>query len=164
VSEYVPLTIREIPTGTQVFDWIIPEEWNVRNAYIKDSAGRRVVEFKKNNLHLVSYSMPVRETLSLEELKAHLGSLIERRITEALEPEKYEVVIDSTLEEGSLTYGEYLLPGKSKEEVIFLPTPAIPHCVTTIYRVSLCSPIWRDTLPSVRRCVTLIDSSLHRRP
>lgn len=139
VSEYVPLTLREIPTGTRAFDWTVPKEWNVRDAYVKDSADRRVVDFKKNNLHLVSYSVPVRKTLSLDELKAHLhclpeqpgwipyrtayysedwGFCLSHDAMQTLEPGTYEVLIDSRLEEGSLTYGEYLLPGRSKDEVI----------------------------------------------
>jgi aminopeptidase-like protein len=135
----IPLELREVPTGTQVFDWSVPKEWNIRDAYIKDSAGRRVVDFQANNLHVVSYSVPVRETLTLEQLREHLFTLPDRpdwipyrtsyynetwgfclteRQLSGLRDESYEVCIDSTLAPGHLTYGECFLPGESSDEVL----------------------------------------------
>jgi aminopeptidase-like protein len=139
VSRYLPLEIHEVPTGTPVFDWTVPKEWNIRDAYVKDDTGNRVIDFRKSNLHVVGYSIPVRATLSLAELKEHLFSLPEHpdwipyRTTyyretwgfclshhELLEMKdiRYEVCIDSTLGPGHLTYGEYCLPGKEENEVL----------------------------------------------
>jgi aminopeptidase-like protein len=69
VGGHIPLEVHEVPTGKQVFDWTIPKEWNIKDAYIKNSRGDRVVDFRQSNLHVVSYSMPVRTKMSLEELK-----------------------------------------------------------------------------------------------
>jgi aminopeptidase-like protein len=139
LGEFFPLTTHEVATGTEVFDWTVPKEWNIRDAYIKDSSERRVVDFRQNNLHVVNYSMPVSARMSLSELKPHLHSLPERpnwipyrttyyadswgfclsqRQLESLSEGEYEVVIDSTLEHGSLTYGECVLPGQIDEEFL----------------------------------------------
>jgi aminopeptidase-like protein len=140
LKDIVPeLTVHEVPTGTQAFDWIVPNEWNIRDAYILDEAGNKVVNFKKNNLHVVSYSTPVDEELSLDELQAHLHSIPERpdaipyvtsyyderwgfcladNIRKSLKPGTYRAVIDSTLAPGSLTYGEIVLPGREDNEVL----------------------------------------------
>jgi aminopeptidase-like protein len=139
VAEHVPLSITEVPTGTPVFDWEVPKEWNVRDAFICDPKGQRIVDFRRHNLHLVSYSAPVRATLDLEELKPHLHSLPDRpdwipyrtsywketwgfclphRQLLGLTPGRYEVCVDTTLAEGSLTYAECLVEGGSTEEVL----------------------------------------------
>jgi len=135
----IPLELREVPTGTQVFDWAVPKEWNVREAYVKNSRDQRVIDFQKSNLHIVNYSMPVNRRMSLAELKGHLFTLPEhpdwvpyrtsyykeswgfcltQRELEALKDEEYEVFIDSSLEAGHLTYGECFLPGESGDEVL----------------------------------------------
>ena len=139
IQDRIPLQISEVPTGTSVFDWTVPKEWNIRDAYIKDSRGQRVVDFQRHNLHIVNYSVPVRATLSLSELQSHLHTLSEypdwipyrtsyyqenwgfclsHKQMLALENGDYEVCIDSSLEEGNLTYGECYLPGRSSEEVL----------------------------------------------
>jgi aminopeptidase-like protein len=139
LGEYVPLTILEVPTGTPVFDWEVPREWNIRDAYIQDASGRRVVDFNNSSLHVVSYSTPVRATLSLEELKPHLHTLpdhpswipyrtsywkeywgfcLAHQVLLQMQDTRYEVCIDSTLQDGHLTYAEYLVPGESEEEVL----------------------------------------------
>jgi aminopeptidase-like protein len=140
VSEVVPLEVTEVPSGTPIFDWTVPREWNVADARIADSSGRRVVDFRSSNLHLLGYSRPVRETLTGAELDEHLHSLpehpdwvpyrtaywadtwgfcvSERQRAEIRPDERYEVVIDATLKDGHLTYGEALLPGESDEEVL----------------------------------------------
>jgi aminopeptidase-like protein len=139
IGKRIPLQVSEVPTGTPVFDWTVPKEWNIRDAYIKDGQGRRVVDFQKNNLHVVSYSTPVHAMLSLEELRPHLHSLkdypdrIPYRTTyyredwgfcvahnelKMLEMGQYEVCIDSSLCDGSLSYGECLLPGRMGEEIL----------------------------------------------
>jgi len=135
----IPLEVREVPTGTQVFDWTVPREWNVRDAYVKNSRGERVIDFQKSNLHLVNYSVPVNRRLPLSELREHLFTLPEHRDwipyrtsyykenwgfclshhqMEALRDEEYEVFIDSSLESGHLTYAECFLPGETQEEVL----------------------------------------------
>ena len=139
VQGHVPLEIHEVPTGTQVFDWTVPREWNIKDAYIKNSRGARVVDFRQSNLHVISYSAPVRRRMRLQELQEHLFTLPDRpdwipyrtsyynenwgfclahRQFEALEDEEYEVCIEASLTEGYLTYGEYLLPGRTAEEVL----------------------------------------------
>ncbi len=139
VGEVVPLNITEVPSGTAVFDWVVPPEWNIRAAWLTDPTGRRVVDFDRSNLHVLNYSVPVRRTLSLEELRPHLHSLPEHPswvpyrtsyynedwgfcladdVLRALPPGDYEAVIDSSLQPGSLTYGECVLPGSSTDEVL----------------------------------------------
>jgi aminopeptidase-like protein len=142
LREHVPVTTHEVPTGTQALDWVVPREWNIRDAYILDEKGSRIVDFRENNLHVVGYSVPVDATVSLAELQVHLHSLEElphavpyvtsyyqeqwgfclphdQRIQLAEGP--YRVVIDSQLTPGSLTYGELIIPGECEQE-IFLST------------------------------------------
>jgi aminopeptidase-like protein len=140
VSEYVPLELTEVPTGTPIFDWMAPPEWNVRDAWIADSEGLRVVDYRASNLHVLGYSIPIRTTMRGADLEEHLHSLPERpelipyrtaywaetwgfcvteRQRDAIAPnELYEVVIDASLEAGSLTFGEAVLPGDVREEVL----------------------------------------------
>ena len=140
IKDLLPdLQLHEVPSGTKAFDWTVPKEWNVKDAYIIDPDGDKVVDFQKNNLHLVGYSVPVRKTISLEELQEHLYSLPEQSsavpyvtsyysprwgfcITHErrknLKPGNYHVFIDSTLTDGSLTYGELILPGLSDKEIL----------------------------------------------
>jgi aminopeptidase-like protein len=139
IGAHIPLEIHEVPTGTPVFDWTIPREWNIRDAYIKNERGEKIVDFRKSNLHVVSYSTPVRARMGLDELKKHLHTLpqqpdlipyrtsyyteawgfcLPHRQLESLGDGTYEVVIDSTLEPGSLTYGEHLHRGETDEEVL----------------------------------------------
>src|SRR5271165_715057 len=135
----VPLVLHEVPTGTEVFDWTVPKEWNIRDAYIKNEAGERVVDFQQCNLHVLNYSVPVRRKMSRTELKPHLftlpetpdwipyrtsyyretwGFCLSHRQLQELEDREYEVCIDSTLEPGHLTYGEYRIQGASDDEVL----------------------------------------------
>ncbi len=139
VQQLVPLEIIEVPSGTAVFDWTVPNEWNIREAYIKGPDGEKVVDFGEHNLHLVGYSVPVRQKMPLDELEEHLHSLPEQpelipyRTSyykeiwgfclrhdqrTRLEDGEYEVVIDSSLEPGHLTYGELVLPGECEEEIL----------------------------------------------
>ena len=139
VAEQIPLELHEVPSGTQVLDWTVPDEWNIREAHIATTDGRRIVDFGESNLHVVSYSEPVRAEMTLEDLRPHLhvhperpdwipyrtsyytrdwGFCLRRNQIEALEDVTYEVVIDSTLAPGSLTYGECFLPGRSEDEIV----------------------------------------------
>ena len=139
IAEHIPLQIREVSTGTEVFDWTVPKEWNIRDAYIKNLAGERIVDFRKSNLHVVSYSVPIRTRLPLSELKTHLftlpdhpdwipyrtsyyqetwGFCLRHQDLLRMKDEQYEVCIDSSLDAGNLTYGEYHLPGDEESEVL----------------------------------------------
>jgi aminopeptidase-like protein len=139
IGERIPLTVHEVPTGTRVFDWTIPKEWSIRDAYIKDADGNRVVDFQRHNLHVVNYSTPISSKFSLEELRPHLHTLPEHpdwipyRTTYykqdwgfclshsqllALKECTYDVCIDTSLEDGSLVYGESLIQGKSDTEIL----------------------------------------------
>jgi aminopeptidase-like protein len=139
LGKHVPLEVREVPTGTPVLDWTVPKEWNIRDAWIADGAGHRVVDFRASNLHVVSYSVPVRARMRLGELLPHLytlpdqpdrvpyrtsyyeetwGFCLTQRQLDALPDGEYDVCIDSTLEPGALTYGELVLRGESDEEIL----------------------------------------------
>lgn len=139
LGRHIPIRVHEIASGTQVFDWTVPREWNIRDAYIKNSSGRRIVDFRNSNLHVVSYSIPVHTTLSLDELKEHIFTLPDQpdlipyrtsyyadfwgfcmahnHLLE-LTGGDYEVVIDTTFKNGSLTFGEYLHRGDIEDEVL----------------------------------------------
>ena len=146
IARRLDLEVHEVPSGTQVFDWTIPREWSIRDAFIKNSAGERIIDFRKCNLHVLNYSQPVHGQLPLEELKKHVftlpdqpdaipyrtsyyaeswGFCMAHRALAALPDDIYEVMIDASLEDGSLTYGEYLHRGETEEE--FLLSAHICH-------------------------------------
>jgi len=139
IGELLPLDVHEVPSGTPVLDWTVPPEWNVREAWIRGPDGRRVVDFADSALHLVGYSVPVRGTFPLAELRPHLHTLpdhpdwvpyrtsyyreawgfcMPHRVLEALPDGEYEVCIDATLAPGHLTYGECVIRGESRDEVL----------------------------------------------
>lgn len=139
LERHAPLQRTEVPTGTPVFDWEVPREWNIRDAYVADAAGRRVVDFRANCLHVLGYSVPVRQRMTLAELRPHLFTLPDRpdaipyrtsywaekwgfclsqRQLDALPDGEYEVVIDSTLEPGALTYAESRVSGSGEGEFL----------------------------------------------
>ncbi len=139
IQQHIPLTLQEVPTGTQVFDWTVPKEWNIRDAYIKNAQGEKIVDFQQSNLHVVNYSVPIQQKMSLTELKTHLftlpvrpdwvpyrtsyyqenwGFCLSHQQFLTLQDEEYEVYIDSSLEPGHLTYGEYYIPGETTDEVL----------------------------------------------
>jgi aminopeptidase-like protein len=140
IQKTVPVALHEVPSGTQVFDWTVPKEWNIRDAYIKNEAGERVLDFQRCNLHVLNYSLPVRRKMSLAELRPHLftlpetpewipyrtsyyretwGFCLSKKQLDRIEEGQYEVCIDSTLEPGHLTYGEYRIQGATDDEVLF---------------------------------------------
>ncbi|HJU03393.1 MAG TPA: DUF4910 domain-containing protein [Actinomycetes bacterium] len=139
IGKRVALERHEVATGTPVFDWTVPREWNVTGAWVAGPDGRRVVDLADSSLHLVSYSTPVRARMTLEELRPHLHTLPEypdwvpyrtsyyreawgfclsHRDYMALEDGEYEVCVDSSLTDGHLSYGELVVPGRSAEEVL----------------------------------------------
>ena len=139
LAETVAIEVHEIPSGTAAFDWTVPAEWNIRDAYVADENGRRVIDFRENNLHVLGYSVGFEGALSLEELKPHLFSLpdqpdaipyltsyyeprwgfcLPHRKLEAMAPGTYHVKIDSTHEPGSMSYAELVLPGETDREVL----------------------------------------------
>ncbi len=140
LQQLIPLEIHEVPSGTPVFDWTVPKEWNVRDAYVKNARGEKVIDFHASNLHLLNYSTPLHQTMPLPQLKEHLFTLPEHpdwipyrtsyytenwgfclsdTVLQTLEDGEYEVYIDTSLEDGHLTYGEYYLPGETDDEVLF---------------------------------------------
>lgn len=139
VQENLPLTLHEVPSGTKVFDWIVPPEWNLRSATLRNAAGEAVLDASRHSLHVMSYSVPVRCVLTRAELKEHVftlpdqpdripyrtsyyneawGLCMTHRQWESLPDGNYEVRIDADLAPGHLTYGECVLPGRSSEEVL----------------------------------------------
>ena len=165
-SRIAPTELRwtEVPTGTAVLDWEVPDEWNLNEAYIEDVDGKRVVDSSTSNLHVMSYSEPVDVTISLEDLDTHLYSIPDRPnaipyrtsyysrrwgfcLSDAqrrsLRPGDYRAVVDATLQPGSLTYGEVVLPGSSDREILL---------VAHVCHPSLCN----DNLAGVAVAVELI--------
>lgn len=139
IRGHIPIVTHEVPTGTRVFDWIVPKEWNISDAWIKDDRGVKIVDFKNCNLHIVNYSIPVQARITLSELKKHLhylpespdlipyrtsyyketwGFCLTYNQAQSLRASQYDVYIDSSLEDGHLVYGEYCLEGETEEEVL----------------------------------------------
>ena len=139
ISELIPLDIHEVPSGSSVFDWTVPKEWNINDAYIKSPTGKKIIDFKKSNLHILSYSTPIHKKILLDELKDHIftqpdrpkdipyrtsyysekwGFCMNHEQFLKLKDGEYEVLIDSELKSGSLTYGEFYCKGKSDKEIL----------------------------------------------
>src|SRR5262245_20632597 len=139
LGKRIPLEIHNVPSGTQVFDWAVPKEWNINDAYVKNSRGQRVIDFHSSNLHVLNYSVPIKKRMSLAELRPHLFTLPEypdwipyrtsyyneswgfcltHNQLGLLPDDEYEVCVDSSLEDGFLTYGECVVPGASPDEVL----------------------------------------------
>jgi aminopeptidase-like protein len=141
LKEIVPdIQTHEVPSGTEVFDWTVPQEWNIYDAYIETLDGRRVIDFKECNLHILGYSTPIDKIIGREELLEHIytqpeqpdwipyvtsyykerwGFCMSENQKQAMKDEQYHVVIKSTLAPGSLTYGDLIIPGKTEEEILF---------------------------------------------
>jgi aminopeptidase-like protein len=170
VAERIPLEVTEVPSGTKAFEWEVPREWNIRQAWIKDASGRRVVDFADHNLHILNYSVPVHTRLSLEELRPHLHALpdhpdwipyrtsyyrddwgfcLTQRQLDALRPGEYEVFVDSTLEPGSLTYAECIIQGERPEEVLIFTHACHPSlCNDNLTGIALATELARSLAAS----------------
>ncbi len=139
IRRRIPLETHEVPTGTKVFDWAVPQEWNIKDAYIKNPKGEKIVDLKNSSLHVVGYSRPIHRVVRRNELKEHVFTIPERpewipyrtayfrddwgfcishRQMMALEDGEYEVFIDSAVDDGFLTYGELLISGRTSDEVL----------------------------------------------
>lgn len=139
IQGFIPLEIHEVVSGTEVFDWTIPKEWNINNAWIKNEDGVKIIDFNDSNLHVLNYSIPVNKKVGLDELKNHVytlpdqpdlipyrtsyynekwGFCITQNQLDSMNDEGYYVCIESTLQDGSLSYGELLIEGESQEEVL----------------------------------------------
>lgn len=141
LQEVLPeINVYEVPSGTQVFDWTVPKEWNIRDAWIKNSKGEKILDFHDTNLHVIGYSLPVNRVVSREELlpliytqadqpdvipyvtsyyKERYGFCMTQNQKDNLPEDNYHIYIDSDLKDGSLTYGEFILPGETEQEVLF---------------------------------------------
>jgi aminopeptidase-like protein len=173
LSRHVPMEVHEVPSGTPVLDWTVPREWNIRDAWIADASGTRVVDFRASNLHVVGYSVPVRARMTLRELRPHLHTLpdqpdvipyrtayyddtwgfcLTQRQLDALRGGTYEVCIDSTLAPGSLTYGEVLLPGEREDEILVATHVCHPSlCDDNLTGIAVATFLAREMAAGPRR-------------
>jgi aminopeptidase-like protein len=173
LGNHIPLTVHEVPSGTPVLDWTVPKEWNISDAWIKNASGERIVDFRRSNLHVLNYSVPVRRTVSLAELKAHCFSLpdhqdwvpyrtsyyaeawgfcLPHRQLAALSEGDYEVCIDSVLAPGHLSYGELYLPGDTEEEILVSTHSCHPSlCNDNLSGIAVATFLARELQPRRHR-------------
>jgi aminopeptidase-like protein len=161
VKKHIPVEMQEIPSGTKVFDWVVPKEWNIRGGYIRNGKGEKIVDFEDSNLHVLSYSTPVRKRVSLDELKQHVFTSEEhpdwipyrtsyyqenwgfcmthsRYLT--LEDGDYEVSIEASLEDGYMTLGELVIRGETREEILVSTHTCHPSlCNDNLSGIALCT-------------------------
>jgi aminopeptidase-like protein len=171
INRRIELNWHEVPSGSKVFDWEVPLEWNIEQAWVADADGRRVVDFNAHNLHILNYSEPVRTTLTLDELKPRLHSIpahedwipyrtsyyrrqwgfcLRHRDLASLRPGKYEVLVDSSLAPGSLTYAESVVPGRTREEVLFFTHichPSLANDNTSGMAIATALAAWLASAP-----------------
>lgn len=175
LQEVVPeITVHEVSSGTKAFDWTVPKEWRIRDAWIKNSSGDKIVDFKKHNLHVVGYSTSVDKIVSLDELKSILytqpdqpdaipyvtsyykeryGFCVTQKQFDALTDDNYHIYIDSELFDGSLTYGELIIPGESEQEIListYVCHPSMANNELSGPAVSVYLAKWLMSLPKRR--------------
>ena len=173
LQQFIPLDIHEVPSGTTAFDWTIPNEWNIRDAWIKDVSGTKVVDFQRSNLHVVNYSLPVRARMSLRDLRPHLftisehpewipyrtsyyretwGFCLSQNQLQQMPEGDYDVCIDSSLEPGHLTYGELLVPGEIEDEFLIAAHVCHPSlCNDNLSGVCIAAHLARHLLDQKQR-------------
>jgi aminopeptidase-like protein len=161
IGQHIPVDVHEVPTGTQAFDWSVPKEWNIKDAYIKGADGSKIADFKRSNLHILNYSIPIHRKVSLAELRQHLftlpdhpewvpyrtsyyspnwGFCLSHDKLNELEDGEYEVYIDASLDDGYLSYGEYFVPGRTTEEVLLSCHICHPSlCNDNLSGIALCT-------------------------
>ena len=139
IQNFIDLKIHEVPSGTKVFDWTVPQEWNIHDAYIMNDKNEKIIDFKKSNLHVAQYSKKIKKRIKLNELKKHIftlpdqpnaipyvtsfynenwGFCMSNNQFQKLNDDEYIVNIESEHKNGSLTYGEFVIEGESKEEIL----------------------------------------------
>jgi aminopeptidase-like protein len=173
LQELIPLEIHEVPTGSRAYDWIVPDEWNIRDAYVMDGRGRRVIDFKAHSLHVAGYSAPISARVSREELLAHVFTdpahpdwipyrhfyyrdgwafCTSHRQLDHLDEPQYQVVIDSTLAPGNLTYGELFLPGSEQRTVLISTHTCHPSlCNDNLSGIVTAALLARELMDAPRR-------------
>lgn len=181
LQEIVPeITVHEVKSGTKAFDWTVPKEWRIRDAWIKNSRGEKIVDFKKHNLHVVGYSTPVDKYVNLEELKTILytqpdwpdaipyvtsyykeryGFCMTQEQYDALPEDNYHIYIDSELFDGSLTYGELIIPGESEQEILlstYFCHPSMANNELSGPAVSVYLAKWLMSMPKRRYTYRLV--------
>lgn len=178
--EYSDLNIYEVPSGTQVFDWTVPKEWNIKDAYIETSNGEKIIDFKENNLYVMGYSNPMDCYLSLDELnkiiytqpdqpdvipyvtsyyKERSGFCMSENQKKLLKEDNYHCVIDSELKQGSLTYGEIIIKGETQEEVLlstYICHPSMANNEVSGPCVTIALAKWIKTLKKRRYTYRII--------
>ena len=173
IAQDVPLARHEVPTGTRVLDWTVPREWSIRDAWVKNARGERVIDFLRSNLHVVQYSVPVHRRMSLAELRPHLHTLpdhpdwipyrtsyyaetwgfcLRQRQLDAMADGEYEVCIDATLSPGHLSYGELVLAGDSSDEVLLSTHVCHPSlCNDNLSSIAVATALARELAARPRR-------------
>ena len=180
LGDWIPLDVTEVPSGTRAFDWTVPDEWNIRDAWIEDPAGRRIVDFGDSNLHVLNYSVPIDAEVDLDTLDDHLYSLPEHpdwipyrtsyyderwgfcvphRLRQSLTEGRYRVHIDADRAPGSLTYAECLVPGESKDEILIYTHTCHPSlCNDNLSGMAIAAALGRDlmSMGTLRHSVRLV--------
>lgn len=181
LREIVPeITVHEVKSGTKAFDWTVPKEWRIRDAWVKNSRGEKIVDFKEHNLHVVGYSTPVDKEVNLEELKTILytqpdqpdaipyvtsyykeryGFCVTQEQYDAMPEDNYHIYIDSELFDGSLTYGELIIPGETEQEILlstYFCHPSMANNELSGPAVSVYLAKWLMSLPKRRYTYRLV--------
>ncbi|WP_405234364.1 DUF4910 domain-containing protein [Lentisalinibacter salinarum] len=173
LGDWLPLKVTEVPSGTKVFDWIVPDEWNIREAWIEDTEGRRIVDFRDSNLHVLNYSVPVDMVVDRTTLDGHLFSIPEHpdwipyrtsyyaeqwgfcvphRLRESLADGYYRVHVDADRSPGSLTYAECFIPGELDSEILLYTHTCHPSlCNDNLSGIAVAAAVGARLISAGRR-------------